>query len=157
LGLIRPSDSEISSPILFVKKKYGGMRLCIDFLEFNSHIFYDAYTLPRIDTLLESLSGLCFFTKMDLRDAYNQLRMDKASEKLPTFSCKNGNYFFCVLPFGLACAPGIFKHFINNILQKFIRKKQILCYLDDIMIASIDLHENREIPKEVIETLQQNR
>jgi Reverse transcriptase (RNA-dependent DNA polymerase) len=82
--------------------------------------------------------------------------MDEASEKLTTFTCNYGNYFFRVLPFGLASASGIFEHFINNILQNFIRKKQVLCYLDDIMIASIALHENRKITKEVIETLQKN-
>jgi Reverse transcriptase (RNA-dependent DNA polymerase) len=93
---------------------------------------------------------------MDLRDAYNQLRIDKASEELTTFSCKYRKYFVCFLPFGLASAPGIFQRFINKILQNFIRKKQVLCYLDDIMIARIDLHENWKITKEVIETLQKN-
>jgi hypothetical protein len=97
LNLITPSNSHISSPLLFVKKPDGSLRMCVNYRQVNAMLLKDVYLIPRIDTLIYMLSQKKWFSRVDLRDAYYQLRMSSESEYLTTFACKYGCFSYRVI------------------------------------------------------------
>ncbi|GJY26120.1 putative reverse transcriptase domain-containing protein [Tanacetum coccineum] len=113
-GFIRPSSSPWGAPVLFVKKKDGSFRMCIDYRELNKLTVKNCYPLPRIDDLFDQLQGSQFFSKIDLRSGYHQLRVHEDDIPKTTFRTRYRHFKFTVMPFGLTNAPAFLRHVING-------------------------------------------
>jgi hypothetical protein len=114
---IQPSISPVSSGFFFVKKKDGGVRPCIDYRGLNKITARYSYPLSLITTAIESMHGACFFTKLDLRSAYNLVRIQKGDEWKTAFSTTLGHYEYLVMPYGLMNAPPVFQSFVDEIFR----------------------------------------
>ena len=130
-GLIRPSVSPWGAPVLFVKKKDGSMRLCIDYRELNKVTVRNKYLLPRIDDLFDQLQGAQYFSKLDLRTGYHQLRIRDEDIAKTAFQTRYGHYEFLVLPFGVTNAPAAFMDMMNRVFRPFIDQFMVV-FIDDI-------------------------
>ena len=134
-GLIIPSHSPWAFPVLLVRKKNGEWRMCIDFRKLNEITVKDAYALPFIDELLESVHGATIFSAIDLFSGYHQIPMNPDDIEKTSFTTKFGNYCFKVMPFGLTNAPASFQREMNRILMPLIGKC-LFVYMDDILVYS---------------------
>ncbi|GFV50906.1 hypothetical protein TNCV_3921991 [Trichonephila clavipes] len=134
-GIVQPSESPWSSPIVLVRKKDGSWRFCVDYRKLNSVTKKDVYPLPRIDDTLDCLKGAMFFSSMDLRSGYWQIEIDEADREKTAFITPEGLYEFKVMPFGLCNAPATFERMMDNLLRHF-KWTMCLCYLDDIIVFS---------------------
>jgi hypothetical protein len=153
-GWIRPSQSEFGAPILFVRKKDGTLRMCIDYRQLNSITIPNKYPLPRIDELLDQLHGAKFFTSLDLWSGYHQMAVDPASQDYTAFRTRYGLYSFNVLPFGLSGAPSAFMELMNDVLKPYL-DKFVVVFLDDCCIYSKTAEEHVEHVRLVLEALNQ--
>jgi len=135
LGFIRPSSSPWSSPVLFVKKKDGSLRLCVDYRALNAVTRRDTNPVPRVGELLDILGSASIFSKLDLLSGYHQVRMSEESITKTAFSTRYGTFEYLVVPFGLSNAPPTFMRAMHNIFHDLLDKILIL-YLDDILIFS---------------------
>nr|GFA91482.1 putative reverse transcriptase domain-containing protein [Tanacetum cinerariifolium] len=113
-GFIRHSSSPWGAPVLFVKKKDGSFRMCIDYRELNKLTVKNRYPLPRIDDLFNQLQGSSVYSKIDLRSGFQQLRVQEEDIPKTTFRTRYGHYEFQVMPFGLTNAPAVFMDLING-------------------------------------------
>jgi hypothetical protein len=154
-GFIRPSKSPVGAPVVFAKKKDGTLRLCIDYRQLNSRTRKDRYPIPPISTLLAKLSAAKIFTKIDLRGAYNLLRIVEGDEWKTAFRTRYGSFEFLVMPFGLTNARASFQHFVNDVFHQHV-DNFVIVYLDDILVYSNTLEEHRQHVRTVLELLRDN-
>ncbi|XP_067230540.1 rhomboid-related protein 3 isoform X1 [Chanodichthys erythropterus] len=153
-GYIRPSTSPAASSFFFVAKKDGGLRPCIDYRSLNKITVKFRYPLPLVPAALEHLRGATVFTKLDLRSAYNLIRIREGDEWKTAFVTPTGHYEYLVMPYGLVNAPSVFQDFIHEVLREFLHKF-VLVYIDDILIYSRSLAEHRHHVAEVLKRLRQ--
>ena len=155
-GFIQPSSSPWGSPILFVNKKDGGFRLCVDYRALNKVTVKNSYPLPRIDDIFDQLTGAKFFSKIDLRSGYHQIRLHKDSIPKTAFRTRYGLFEFTVLPFGLTNAPSTFMSLMNDVFHECL-DKFVIIYLDDILIFSPTFEEHLHHLKTVLELLRRHK
>ena len=155
-GFIRPSSSPWAVPILLVKKKDGSMRMCVDFRALNQLTIKNKYPLPRVDELFDQLGGARYFTELDLRSGYHQIRIREQDVPKSAFRTKFGHYEFLVLSFGLTNAPAMFMSHMDEVLHPYIGKF-IVVFLDDILIYSKTKKEHLEHLTKVFDLLQANQ
>ncbi|SPO38662.1 uncharacterized protein PSFLO_04141 [Pseudozyma flocculosa] len=155
-GFIRPSKSPAAAPILFVPKKDGSLRLCVDYRGLNSVTVKDRYPIPLISEQLDRLARAVVFTKLDLRGAYNLLRIAPGDEWKTAFRTRYGSFEYLVMPFGLCNAPSTFQALMNEVLGDLL-DVFVLVYLDDILIFSKNREDHAGHVRAVLDRLRANR
>ncbi|KAL4026597.1 hypothetical protein IC575_015033 [Cucumis melo] len=155
-GFIRPSVSPWGAPVLFVKKKDGSMRLCIDYRELNKVTVKNRYPLPRINDLFDQLQGATVFSKIDLRSGYHQLRIKDGDVPKTAFRSRYGHYEFIVMSFGLTNAPAMFMDLMNRVFREFL-DTFVIVFIDDILIYSKTEAKHEEHLRMVLQTLRDNK
>ena len=155
-GFIQPSKSPFGAPILFVKKKDGSMRMCVDYRALNNVTIKNAYPLPRIEELFDRLQGAQYFSKLDLRSGYHQIRIAPEDVPKTAFRTRYGHYEFLVLPFGLTNAPATFMHLMNQTFRKQL-DSFVLVFLDDILIFSKTKEDHDRHVAEVMAILRKEK
>ncbi|GJY56685.1 putative reverse transcriptase domain-containing protein [Tanacetum coccineum] len=155
-GFIRPSSSPWGAPVLFVKKKDGSFRMCIDYRELNKLTVKNRYPLPRIDDLFDQLQGSSIYSKIDLRSGYHQLRVREQDIPKTAFRTRYGHYEFQVMPFGLTNAPAVFMDLMNRVCKPYL-DKFVIVFIDDILIYSKDEREHEEHLKAILELLKKEK
>ncbi|GJR83648.1 putative reverse transcriptase domain-containing protein [Tanacetum coccineum] len=151
-GFIRPSSSPWGAPVLFVKKKDGSFRMCIDYRELNKLTVKNRYPLPRIDDLFDQLQGSSVYSKIDLRSGYHQLRVREEDIPKTAFRTRYGHYEFQVMSFGLTNAPAVFMDLMNRVCKPYL-DKFVIVFIDDILIYSKNKQEHEEHLKQILELL----
>ena len=152
---IKPSTSPYGAPVLFVRKKDGSLRMCVDYRGLNRITKKNRHPLPRIDELIDRLRGACFFSKLDLMSGYHQQRVYDDHTHKTAFRCRYGHYEFNVVPFGLTNAPASFSRMMSNVLDPVLDKCAVV-YLDDILIYSRSRSEHLRHLREVLTLLRKN-
>ncbi|GKA68320.1 putative reverse transcriptase domain-containing protein [Tanacetum coccineum] len=144
--------TKTGAPVLFVKKKDGSFRMCIDYRELNKLTVKNRYPLPRIDDLFDQLQGSSVYSKIDLRSGYHQLRVREEDIPKTAFRTRYGHYEFQVMPFGLTNAPAVFMDLMNRVCKPYL-DKFIIVFIDDILIYSKNKQEHEEHLKLILELL----
>ncbi|GJX34284.1 putative reverse transcriptase domain-containing protein [Tanacetum coccineum] len=155
-GFIRPSSSPWGAPVLFVKKKDGSFRMCIDYRELNKLTIKNRYPLPRIDDLFDQLQGSSVYSKIDLRSGYHQLRIREEDIPITAFRTRYGHYEFQVMPFGLTNAPAVFMDLMNRVCKPYL-DKFVIVFIDDILIYSKNKEEHGEHLKTILNLLRSEK
>nr|GEU70027.1 putative reverse transcriptase domain-containing protein [Tanacetum cinerariifolium]GEX75401.1 putative reverse transcriptase domain-containing protein [Tanacetum cinerariifolium] len=155
-GFIRPSSSPWGASVLFIKKKDGSFRMCIDYHELNKLTVKNHYPLPRIDDLFDQLQGSSVYSKIDLRSGYHQLRVREQDVPKTAFQTRYGHYEFQVMPFGLTNAPAVFIDLMNRVCKPYL-DKFVIVFIDGIFIYSKNEKEHKEHLKEILELLKKEK
>ena len=149
IGFIQPSNSPFGTPVLFIKKKDGSLRLCIDFQKLNAITRKDKYPLPLISDLLDAPSKAKIFTKIDLKHAYHLVWIAASNKWKTAFWTQYRSFEWLVMPFGLTNSPGGFQRFLNTIFADLL-DIFVIIYLDDILIFSVDKRSHIKHVSEVL-------
>lgn len=152
-GFIRPSTSDVASPVLLAKKPGGGVRICVDYRGINNITLKNRYPLPLIRETLDAIANAKIFTKLDVIAAFNRVRVSEGYEWLTAFITRFGLYESLVTPFGLTGAPATFQHFVNDLLYDIL-DDYVTAYLDDILIYSKNEKDHIEHVREVMKRLE---
>ncbi|GJR98740.1 putative reverse transcriptase domain-containing protein [Tanacetum coccineum] len=155
-GFIRLSTSPWGAPVLFVKKKDGSFRMCIDYRELNKLTIKNRYPLPRIDDLFDQLQGSSVYSKIDLRSGYHQLRVRKEGIPKTAFRTRYRHYEFQVMPFGLTNAHAVFMDLMNRVCKPYL-DKFVIVFIDDILIYSRNKEEHASHLKIILELLRKEK
>jgi hypothetical protein len=156
-GRIRPSKSPMSSPVFFIKKKDGGLRFVQDYRALNSITVKNKYPLPLISELITKLHGAKYFTKLDVRWGFNNVRIKEGDEWKAAFRTNRGLFEPLVMFFGLTNSPATFQTMMNDIFCDLVLEGVVVVYLDDILIFTESLEEHREVTRRVLEILQRHK
>jgi hypothetical protein len=151
-GYIRPSTSPWAAPVLFVEKKDGTRRMCIDYQALNEVTIKNKYPLPRIEDLFDQLRGANMFSKIDLRSGYHQLRIRPSDIPKIAFITKYGLYKFTVMYFGLTNAPAFFMNMMNSVFMDYL-DKFVVVFIDGVLIYSQSEEEHADHLKMVLQRL----
>ncbi|GJR16693.1 putative reverse transcriptase domain-containing protein [Tanacetum coccineum] len=155
-GFIRPRSSPWGAPVLFVKKKDGSFRMCIDYHELNKLTVKNRYPLPRIDDLFDQLQGSSMYSKIDLRSEYHQLCIKEEDILITAFRTRYGHFEFQVMPFGLTNAPAVFMELMNRVCKPYL-DKFVIVFIDDILVYSKEKKEHGKHLKTILELLKKER
>jgi hypothetical protein len=155
-GYIRPSTSPWATPVLFVEKKDGTRRMCIDYRALNEVMIKNKYPFPRIEDLFDQLRGVIVFSMIDLRSGYHQLRIRPSDIPKTTFITKYGLYEFAVMSFGLTNAPAFFMNLMNSVFMDYL-DKFVVVFIDDILIFSQSEEEHVNHLKMVLQRLREHQ
>jgi hypothetical protein len=148
-GKVRRSSSSAGAPIIFVPKKDGSLRLCVDYRGLNKVTIKDRTPLPLMTELRERLAKAKWFTLLDLKNGYNLIRIKEGDEWKTAFRTRYGLFEYTVMPFGLCNAPGTFQSMINDVLRDLLDAGTVV-YIDDILIYSENEEEHKRLVKEVV-------
>ena len=155
-GWIRPSSSEFGAPVLFVRKKDGSLRMCIDYRSLNNLTVKDRYPLPHLEELLDRVIGAKVFSKIDLQSGYHQVMVEEGDIHKTAFRTRYGQYEFTVVPFGLSNAPSVFMRIMNKIFAEYL-DKFVVVFIDDILVYSTDMREHIQHVRLALEVLRKHR
>jgi hypothetical protein len=142
--------------VLFVKKKDGSMRMCIDYWELNKVTIKNQYPLPRIDDLLDQQQGARVFSKVNLRSGYHQVRVKEEDIPKTTFRTRYGHYEFLVMSFGLTNVPAVFMDTMNRVFKDYLEQFTVV-FIDDILIYSRTSKEHKEHMRKALERLRREK
>jgi hypothetical protein len=156
LGLTRPSVSPWGAPVIFIRKKDGSWRLCIDYHQLNKATIKNQYPLPRIDDLFEKMKGAEMFLKIKLRSRYHKLQIKEEDIPKTAFKTRFEHYEFTVLPFRLTNAPGVFMRLMNGVFHEYL-EKFVQVFIGDILIYSWMMEEHDEHFHFVLQCLRENK
>ncbi|KAJ9520881.1 hypothetical protein QJQ45_014069 [Haematococcus lacustris] len=156
-GWIEPSASPWGAPVLFVQKKDGSLRMCIDYRALNKRTVRDRYPLPRIDDLLDQVRGKKVFSSLDLQSGYHQIRITPEDVPKTAFLTPMGQFQYKVLCFGLCNAPATFQKTMNRIFEPMIKAGSVLVYLDDILVMSNTPEEHVQHLRQVLELMRAHK
>jgi hypothetical protein len=155
-GLIRPSASPWGSPVLFVDKRDGTIRLCVEYRKLNEVTIKNKYPLPKIEDLFDQLNGAKVFSKIDLRTGYHQLKVRESDIPKTAFTTRYGLFEYMVMSFGLTNAPAYFMNLMNKVFMKFL-DKFVVVFIDDILVYSKTEEEHAEHLRLVLGTLHEHQ
>ncbi len=155
-GYIKPSKSLYGAPVLFVPKKDGTLKMCVDYRALNKVTVKNRYPLPRIDDLFDRLLGAKVFSSIDLRSGYYQIGIAQGDEEKTACRTRYGSYEFLVMPFGLANAPATFCTLMNDIFREWL-DDFVVVYIDDILVYSNSMEEHVEHLRKVFQRLRENK
>jgi len=155
-GRIRPSKSPIAAPFFFVKKKDGSLRPVQDYRRLNEMTIRNRYPLPLVSELIDKLKGAQYFTKLDIRWGFNNIRLKEGDEHKAAFITNRGLFEPLVMFFGLTNSPATFQAMMNDIFHDLISAGHVIIYMDDILIFTDDLTTHRLITCQVLQILLDN-
>ena len=156
MSFVRPSKSPWASPVLFASKKDGSLRFCVDYRALNRFTVKNSYPLPRIDMLMDQIGGAKYFSTIDLRSGYHQMRISEENIPKTAFSTRYGHYEYTVVPFGLTNAPAAFMSITNDVFRDYT-DSFVMVYLDDILIYSNSWSEHLQHIKLVLNRLRKHK
>ncbi|KAG9219616.1 hypothetical protein CCMSSC00406_0006062 [Pleurotus cornucopiae] len=156
-GQIRPSKLPMAAPVFFVKKKDGSLRLVQDYRKLNNMTIKNRYPLPLISDLADKLQNTRYFSKLDVRWGFNNVRIKEGDEWKAAFRTTCGLFEPLVMFFGLTNSPSTFQTMMNDLFRELITEGVVIIYLDDILIYIKTCNEHRRVLKHVLEILQQNK
>src|SRR4051812_7680061 len=154
--IIRLSTSPFGAPVLFVHKKEGTLRLCVNYRALNKITIKNRYPLPRIEKLMDRLAGAKYFSKVDFYSGYHQIRIKQEDIHKTAFRTRYGHYEFLVLPFGLTNAPATFRTLMNDIFKEYL-DKFVIIYLDNILVYSKTEEDHLRLLQTVLRTLRKHK
>ena len=155
-GFIRPSSSPWGCMAIFVKKKDGTLRMCVDYRPLNAVTVKNKYPLPRIETLFDQLAGAKVFSKIDLRSGYHQIKIRPQDIPKTAFSTRYGLYEYLVMSFGLTNAPAFFMYLMNSVFMPEL-DKFVVVFIDDILIYSKNDEEHAQHLRIVLVLLREHK